>query len=200
MKKLKITLSAILCFVMNAGFSTAQEIKFGIEGGIAAAELGARNTAQAFANSTGRTVTYTEEGASLAGRIFVEVDIADNVSAEIGYFATDALEATYSFSGSTVVAREDASANGIDIGVKFKASDSIFLRVGMHRSNVNQSASATIGGVKYISAVANQSGTGTYFGGGINIFENASVGVTQYMDLGGYSGADATFLFVGYQF
>ena len=200
MKRLKITLMTSAFLVLAAGVSTAQEIKFGIEGGIAAAELGAKNSAQSLANLTGRTVTYTEERASFAGRVFVEMGITDNVSAEVGFFATSPLEATYSFSGTTVTAIEDASANGVDIGAKFKVSDTLFFRAGLHRSNVNQNAKVTISGTTYVSAVANQSGTGTYVGAGLNIFENTSVGVTQYMDLGGYSGADATFLFVGYKF
>ena len=161
MKRLKITLMTSAFLVLAAGVSTAQEIKFGIEGGIAAAELGAKNPAQSLANLTGRTVRYTEEGASLAGRVFVEVGITDNVSAEIGYFATSPLEATYSFSGTTVGAKEDASANGVDIGAKFKVSDTLFFRAGLHSSKVNQNAKVTISGTTYASAVANQSGTGT---------------------------------------
>ncbi|MDB4046472.1 hypothetical protein N9501_09725 [Amylibacter sp.] len=200
MKKLKITLITSVCLVLAAGVSTAQEIKFGIEGGIAAAELGAANTAQQFANLTGRTVSYTEEGAALAGRIFVEYGVSDNISAEVGYFATSNLDANYSFSGTAATAHEGASANGIDFGAKFKATDEIFFRAGIHFSDLNQNASVKIGNTTYVAAVANQSGTGTYFGGGFNVFENASVGITQYMDLGGVSGADATFLFVGYKF
>jgi len=42
MKRLKITLMTSAFLVLAAGVSTAQEIKFGIEGGIAAAELGAK--------------------------------------------------------------------------------------------------------------------------------------------------------------
>ena len=85
MKRLKISLMTSAFLVLAAGVSTAQEIKFGIEGGIAAAELGAKNSAQSLANLTSRTVTYTEEQASFAGRVFVEMGITDNVSAEVGF-------------------------------------------------------------------------------------------------------------------
>ena len=89
-----------------------------------------------------------------------------------------------------------------DLGDKPLVLNGLWINIlpegGIHTGHIHPNS--VISGTTYVSAVANQSGTGTYVGAGLNIFENTSVGVTQYMDLGGYSGADATFLFVGYQF
>ena len=199
MKQLKYLLVTINSLLLASGMATAQDLRFGIEGGWAAADLGAKNTATSLATVTSRTVTYTEEAASLAGRIFVEVPVQENISAEIGYFATSSLDATYKFSGTTVTAKEGATANGIDFGAKLNVNDTMFFRAGLHRSNLNQSVTVSISGTSY-SASLSQSGTGSYFGGGFNLDDNLSFGVTQYLDLGGLSGADATFLFVGYRF
>jgi hypothetical protein len=199
LKQLKYLLVTINFLLLASGMATAQDLRFGIEGGWAAADLGAKNTATSLATLTSRTVRYTEEAASPAGRIFVEVPVQENISAEVGYFATTSLDATYTFSGTTVTAKEGATANGIDFGAKLNVNDTMFFRAGLHRSKLNQSVTVSISGTSYTASLS-QSGTGSYFGGGFNLNDNLSLGVTQYLDLGGLSGADATFFFIGYRF
>ncbi len=190
--------TAVSVFALSSA-AMAQDIRFGIEGGIASADLAAGDTAQTLANLTGRTVTYTEDSATTAARVFVEIGLSEGISAEIGYFATGSLDATYSFSGTTVTASEGAKASGLDFGVKFNPSNDVFFRVGVHMSDLTQTASATISGTTY-TATLSQDGTGGYVGGGFFINENTSIGLTYYSDLGGAANADATFLFVGYHF
>ena len=75
----------------------------------------------------------------------------------------------------------------------------MFLRAGLHSSEIKSVGSYTINGASGSPSLS-QAGTGAYLGGGVFLTENVSVGINHYTNLGGYSGADATFAFVGYRF
>lgn len=192
----KLSLIALLA---STSASFAQEVRFGVEGGIASADLGADGLASSLATLTGRTVTYTEDSATSAIRLFAEFGLSENLGLEVGYFKTGSLDATFAFSGTTVTATVGAEAAGVDFGVKFYPSEAMFLRAGLHSSEITGTVSTTISGTTY-SASASQDGTGAYIGGGVFVTENVSLGITHYTNLGGDSEADATFAFIGYRF
>ena len=87
------------------------------------------------------------------------------VHAELGYFLTGSLDATYKISGSQ--ATESYDAMGIDLAVVVHQDD-IYFKAGMHSSELNGAASLTIGGTKY-SITESISGSGFLVGGGIEL-------------------------------
>ena len=181
--------------------SEAQKISFGFEGGYATAETkdSARTLAQSLANSTGRTVTYTYEEATYAGRIFGLYKISDNLDLELGYMNTSSMDANYSFSGTSVTASVGLKANGFDYGIRYNTSPELYFKLGMHSYDLDSTASVTISGTRY-SATATSSETNPYYGIGYNFNETWSVGYTMYTKVGGTNGGDVGFLYAGYRF
>lgn len=194
----KILISAILMSSV-ASAQADDKFKMGVEGGFALADLGAEDVAQALANSTGRTVTYTEEQGTPYFRIYGAYELSDQFDIEVGYFNAASLDSTYSFSGSTVTAGVGVKVSGWDVGGRFNVNENVFLKAGMHNSEMEGTVSVTISGTTY-SASASQDGTGAYFGGGYNFNENLSVGFTHLSSLAGDSDSDANLIYVGYQF
>lgn len=189
--------TAILGSVASA--QASEKFKMGLEGGFAMADLGAEDVAQALANSTGRTVTYTEEQGTPYFRIYGAYELNDQFDLEVGYFNAASLDSTYSFSGSTVTAGVGVKVSGWDVGGRFNVNDNLYLKAGMHMSEMEGTVSATISGTTY-SASAAQDGSGAYFGGGYNFDDNWSVGFTHLSSLAGDSDADANLLYVGFKF
>jgi len=186
-----------LFFVIIILFNSSanSEVKFGIEGGLGFADMRAEETAQTLANLSGSSVTYTYDKATWMGRFFADYPLGEEISAEVGYFLTGSLDATYTISGSS--ATESYDAMGIDAALVLK-QDSAYFKAGMHSSELNGSASLTIGGTTY-NVSETISGSGFLVGGGIEIDETR-YGITYYSDLGGDADSDATFLYAGFKF
>ena len=181
-------------FGSNALASDEGRLSAGVEGGYAFVDIGAPATAQRLANLSGRTVTYTYDKADLYSRIFMGYDITEQMTAEVGYFASANLDATYRISGAS--ATEAYSAKGLDFSIIYKPAESGFFgRIGMHSSEISGAASITIGGTTY-AAQASKSGTGYLLGGGYEAAMGGGLAWRAsftYLDsLGGLSGADAT--------
>jgi hypothetical protein len=171
------------------------ELKMGVEGGITWADIRAVETAQVLANASGSTVSYEYDQATWMGRIFGDYAFNPEVSAEIGYFFTGSLDATYKISGAT--ATESYDAMGIDFAVVLH-TDAAFFKAGMHSSELNGSGNLTIGGTTY-NITESISGTGFLVGGGFETDEDR-FGLTYYSDMGGDADSDMTFLHYGLKF
>ncbi len=191
MKKIKLFLIGALFFA-NSAFA---EVRMGAEGGLIFADMRAEETAQALANLSGSTVSYTYEEATWSGRIFADIEMSPQLHAEIGYFLTGSLDATYSITGSS--ASESYDAMGIDIAAVIY-QDSVFFKAGMHSSELNGSASLTIGGTTY-NVSDSISGTGYLVGAGVQM-DDTRVGLTYYADMGGDADSDMTMLYYGLLF
>lgn len=209
MKNLKLYMTAVLTTFLSFGSAYAQDnaqerkeqLVIGVEGGFAMADTAdaARALGQAFANSTGRTVTYTYEESTFAGRIFGLYTINELVDLEAGYMYTGSMDAKYSFSGTTATSSIGLKANGFDAGIRANIDSGIFLKVGMHKYDLDTTASVTISGTTY-TATSTSSDASSYFGAGFDIGEKASIGYTLYNKVGGEDGGDVGFLYLGYKF
>jgi hypothetical protein len=185
---------SVIGFSGNAVASDDGRLSVGVEGGYAFVDIGAPNTAQTLANLSGSTVTYTYDKADLYSRIFMGYDITEQMTAEVGYFASADLNATYRISGASVT--EAYSARGLDFSIIYKPVETGFFgRIGMHSSEISGAASLTIGGTTY-AAQASKSGTGYLLGGGYEAAMGGGLAWRAsftYLDsLGGLSGADAS--------
>ena len=167
----------------------------GFEGGLGYADMRAEETAQTLANLSGSTVTYTYDEATWMGRIFADYAFTPEVSTEIGYFFTGSLDATYKIGGDS--ATESYDAMGIDAAIVVH-QDALYFKAGMHSSEMNGSASLTIGGTTY--AISDTiSGSGFLVGGGIEV-DDTRYGLTYYSDMGGDGDSDVLFLYGGVKF
>lgn len=191
MKKL-IKIISLFFILISPSYA---EIKFGVEGGLIYADMRAEETAQTLANLSGSTVTYEYDEATWQGRLFVDYAINNDFHAEVGYFVSGSLDATYKISGDS--ATESYDAMGVDVAGVFHA-DGIFFKAGMHSSELNGAASLKIGSTTY-NISDSISGTGFLVGGGIES-DDTRTGLTYYSDLGGDSNSDATFLYYGIKF
>lgn len=196
-----VIIATTLVLASSSGLAMAQDNKFklGVEGGFAIADLGADKLAQTFANSTGRTVTYTEEQGSPYFRVYGAYALTDQFDLEVGYFNAASLDADFKFSGTTATASVGVKTSGWDVGGRFSVNDNFYLNAGIHMSEMTGTASVAISGTT-ISESANQDGTGAYFGGGYKFDNNLSVGFTHLSSLAGDSDSDANLIYVGYQF
>ena len=135
------------------------------------------------------------------GRIYGQYGINKTLSAEVGYFKSSTLDATYTISGAS--AKESYDVSGFDLSAVYQADGGIYGKAGIHNSEINGAASVTIGGTTY-AAGATASGTGFLVGGGYEgkIDSNMSwtVGITYYDSVGGVSGSDVTFVAAGLRF
>jgi hypothetical protein len=193
----KITAALLLSIASTA--ATALDTFGGVEGGYAFVDINADTTAQTLANLSGRTTTYTYDKAALSGRIFGGMKISPTLSAEIGYFTSLSLDANYSNSLGT--ASESYKTRGFDITAIYRPEPiGLFVKAGMHHSEVTGNANVTIGGYS-ASASASQSGAGFLVGAGYTFpLSNELewyVSATHYNKLGGMSGTDANLISVG---
>ena len=195
MKKIKLILLVLVISITGIKNSISEELRMGIEGGLVYADMRAEDTAQALANASGSTVTYSYDEATWVGRLFADMPLSSEMSVEFGFFLTGSLDATYTISGAS--ATEGYDARGVDAAAVFKTDD-IFFKVGMHRSELNGNASLTIGGTKY-NVSETISGTGYLVGGGLEL-DGSRVGLTYYSDVGGDGDSDMTMLYYGVMF
>jgi len=141
---------------------------FGIEGGLAFADIRADDTAQVLVNTFGGSVAYEYDAATLSGRISGGYGFNEMVGLEVGYFFTGDFDATYNgLSGGGVVysAVETYSATGLDLSVLLHPmSGGFFLRLGMHNSEVEGVGTFNVPGLGSASAAATVSGTGLLVG------------------------------------
>ena len=171
------------------------EVKLGVEGGLVFADMRAEETAQTIANLSGSTVNYTYDEATWAGRIFADYAFTNEVHAEVGYFLTGSLDATYKIGSDS--ATESYDAMGIDAAIAFH-QENVFVKAGMHSSELNGNASITIGSTTY--AVSDSiSGSGYLVGAGV-MLDDTRYGITYYSDMGGDADSDMTFLYGGVVF
>ena len=195
MNKIKIFLLFLMISVIGIKNSVSEEMRMGFEGGLVYADMRAEETAQALANASGSTVTYTYDEATWIGRVFADMPLSSEMSVEVGFFLTGSLDATYTISGAS--ATEGYDARGVDAAAVFK-SDDVFFKVGMHRSELEGVASLTIGGTTY-NVSETISGTGYLVGGGLEL-DGSRVGLTYYSDVGGDGDSDMTMLYYGVMF
>ena len=191
MKKIYSFLIALL-LISNTAYA---ELKMGVEGGFTWADIRAEETAQILANASGSTVSYEYDDATWMGRIFGDYAINSDIHAEIGYFLTGSLDATYTISGAS--ASEGYDAMGIDLAIVMH-TDEAFFKAGMHSSELNGSANLTIGGTSY-AVTESISGSGFLVGGGFES-DDSRFGLTYYSDMGGDADSDMVFLSYGVMF
>ena len=191
---------SILFASLFASFSVAQaaDVTFGIEGGAAYADLGTQEVAQALANATGRTVTWTEDSGAAYIRGFALMPLDKQTSIEVGAFLSDSIDANFAFSGTSVTANVGVDAKGIDFGVRHQI-DNLYVKGGAHYSELTGSVTVTISGTSY-SASASETGMGYYLGAGYDFTDNASIGFTHLANIGGESDSDANLVYVSYKF
>jgi len=192
MKNLKTIILTLLITFFSISSSNSENVRMGVEGGFVFADIRAEETAQTLANLSGSTVSYSYDEATWMGRLFADYSFTPEISAEVGYFFTGGLDATYTISGAS--ASETYDAMGVDAAAVIK-SDDLFFKIGMHSSELNGAASLTIGGTKY-NVSDSISGTGYLAGAGIEM-DNSRFGLTYYSDMGGNSDSDMTFLYYG---
>ncbi len=195
MNKIKIFLLFLMISVIGIKNSVSEEMRMGFEGGLVYADMRAEETAQALANASGSTVTYTYDEATWIGRVFADMPLSSEMSVEVGFFLTGSLDATYTISGAS--ATEGYDARGVDAAAVFK-SDDVFFKVGMHRSELEGVATLTIGGTTY-NVSETISGTGYLVGGGLEL-DGSRLGLTYYSDVGGDGDSDMTMLYYGVMF
>ncbi len=158
---MKKTLLALSLLALSQ-IAHSQSSYFGIEGGWAFADIKADETAQAIANASGRTTSYTYDKAAGMARIYYGTNVAKNIDVEIGYFATSDLKANYSNSLGT--ANEKYNAYGIDVSAVYRpAPTGIFFKAGVHQSKIEGNARVTIGNFS-ASAAGSESGMGALVG------------------------------------
>ena len=86
---------------------------------------------------------------------------------------------------------------GIDFAIVAHTNEAYF-KAGLHSSELNGSASLTIGGTKY-GVTESISGSGFLVGAGFQSDGNR-FGATYYSDMGGDADSDMTFLYYGVMF
>ena len=193
------TIIAFLLIIFTSSVKAEESFSLGVDFGYGFLDIGADETAQSIANTAGSTVTYESDTGSWMGRIYTDLEIANSLYIDIGYFLTGSIDAKYTLSGVTVT--EGYSANGVEASLAYKEGDKegFFLKGGVHSSTVDGNASITISGTTY-AANAAASGTGLLFGGGYDFSDGTRIGYTYYSDLGGLSKADLVYIYYGYRF
>ncbi len=195
MRKIYFIITLFFFTFFNVTSSYGDKLRFGIEGGLTWADMRAEETAQTLANLSGSTVTYTYDEATWMGRIFADYELSSEMSLEVGYFFTGSLDANYTISGSS--ASEGYNGRGIDLAAVFK-QDELFLKAGLHSSEMDGAASLTIGGTTY-TVSDTISGSGYLAGAGLEM-DDSRAGVTYYADVGGDGDSDMVFLYYGVMF
>jgi hypothetical protein len=199
MKFKRILLGAAVSLAAVSASAQQFSPALGVEGGWASIdqESRARSNAQLIANASGQTTTYTYDRGTFAGRLFLGMPMSKDFEVELGYFMTGSLDSTYTIAGAS--ATESFTASGFDASfvIKPESFNGLFVKAGMHRSEVEGEASATIGGTRYV-ITASESGSSWLVGGGYawQLGNDkdllARVTYTFYNKLGGMSDGDAS--------
>ena len=193
------TIITFLLIIFTSSVKAEESFSLGVDFGYGFLDIGADETAQSIVNTAGSTVNYEADTGSWMGRIYTDLEIANSLYVDVGFFLTGSIDAKYTLSGVTVT--EGYSANGVEASLVYKEGDKegFFLKGGVHSSTVDGNASITISGTTY-AANAAASGTGFLFGGGIDFSDGTRIGYTYYSDLGGLSKADLGYIYYGYRF
>ena len=182
----------------NIANAKSGQTSFGIELGFGFADIGAEETAQAIANLSGSTTTVTYDTGALAGRIYLEYGLSNELSIDAGYIMSGDIDATYTLNGAS--ATESYSVSGLDAALSYSPpGQGFFFKGGFHSSEIEGNASVTVGGTTY-AATASASGEGYLVGAGFDFSDNSRVGYTYYANMGGDAEADVGFLYYGYRF
>ena len=177
----------------------------GIQGSVVYSDIEgvASNNAQALANASGSSVTYTYENSTLSGRIFAGYRIAPKFSIEMGYFNSLAFEATYkgTASGTAWSYTQSAEAAGIDFAGRFDIGETFYAKAGLHSSRIDELRSFTASSFTYTGSVS-ASGTGFLIGFGTQkditpnkTFWNSEI--VYYDSVAGVSDTVLTFFSIG---
>lgn len=198
----KLLVAALLTAAATGSIAQNQPMPrnyVGIEGGYAWVDIKAAETAQALANASGRTTTYSYDKATPFGRLFGGINVHQYVDIEAGVFTTGNLTANYSNSLGT--ASESYSATGFDLSIVLRPEPTgFFVKLGGHNSRVDGNASVRI---STYSASASASKTGSGFFGALGYdfkFTNdivGSVGYSYYDKVGGLDGVNASIVSFG---
>ena len=195
MKKLLIF---IMSFMLSSPlFAKEGEMGFGIDLGFGFADIGAKDTAQTIANLSGSTVTYSYDYGAVAGRLYLDYGVTNDLLFEVGYFQSGDIEAKYTLSGAS--ATESYNVNGFDVAAVYAPNnEGFFFKGGFHSSEISGNASITISGTTY-AAQATASGGGFLIGGGFD-YGGSRVGYTYYSNIGGDDEANVGLLYYGWRF
>ena len=193
----------MLSLIAMPAFSLAQtnvgKTKFGIDGGYVFADIDAKNTAQAIANSTGSTTTVTYDEATWSLRPFASYGFTQLVSGEIGFFYTGDLDANYR-TASGITASESYNAYGLDLSAVYTAQGGLFGKAGVTYGQVNGAASVRLSNGTTVNLSGYSYGFGTLVGIGYESPSGFRVGYTYYNDVGNLKGADFGMLYIGAKF
>ena len=77
-------------------------------------------------------------------RLYGFVSLTDEIDFEMGYVRTASMDANYSFSGTSDTVSVGVDAVGFDYGLRFKPSEELFFKIGMHMLEVDGTISATV--------------------------------------------------------
>ena len=122
MKNIFFRTTIIILFIIFSSSVKAEEsFSLGVDFGYGFLDIGADDTAQSIANTAGSTVTYESDTGSWMGRIYTDLEIANSLYIDIGFFLTGSIDAKYTLSGVTVT--EGYSANGVEASLAYKEGD-----------------------------------------------------------------------------
>lgn len=202
MKKTHL-LAAIL---LTVGATSAQAAGYaGFDAGYGKADQGPAVSAlgQALANASGNTVAATYATAASAGRLFVGWNVAKDIDVELGYLKTSSLDATFTGTTAGGVAfslKTGFDASGFDAAVVWWPMDGVFVKGGLHSSDVNLALAANVASASATYSVS-RSGTGALVGVGYESDISKTMGwrvaYTRYNSLGGLDGADMDLVSAG---
>ncbi len=196
-------IALVISLISITNISSAQtkvgETKFGIDAGYAFADIGAQNTAQAIANLTGSTTTYTYDEATWMVRPFISYGFTKDVSGEFGFFYTGDLDANYR-TASGLTASESYKAYGFDAAGVYTWPGGFFAKAGLHYSQVDGNANVRLSDGRSASASGYSYGVNGLAGIGYESAGGFRVGYTYYNDIGNLKDADFGMLYVGAKF
>jgi hypothetical protein len=195
-----IALIISLIILPSVSFAKDQvgQYNFGIDAGYAFADIGAPDRAQRIANVTGSTTTYTYDKAAWMLRPFVSYGFTNEVSGELGFFFSNSLNASYR-TASGITASESYRVFGFDLAGVYTFPVGIFLKAGLHESQINGDRSISLSNGASASASGYSYGANGLFGVGYEK-DGYRVGYTYYNNIGNASGANVGFLYVGAKF
>jgi hypothetical protein len=180
----KVLVTAALMVASSSSLAAGGYAGFDLGWANADQEDSVRTVNQALANQTGSTSRATYDTGAAIGRIYGGWKSDNNFGVEVGYFASDDLDATYVSGGTTLTSA--VSTDGFDLSGLVWIDDNIHLKAGVHSSDVDATLAGPGGQIN-----GSSSGTGWLVGAGYDGAINESLswraGYTYYAKLGGDS-------------
>ena len=204
--KLILIILSIFCLMISSSNAQENQIYAGIQGQAAFVDTAsdADNTATLLRSACSCTVYYAYDESTISARVFAGYKISPKISFEMGYFNTAAIEVNFSGTASSTRWNlyQTAQASGLDGGILFNITESVYLKGGLHSSRIDALESARIAGFTYTGTAA-ATGTGFLAGVGFKKDTPSKKGfwngdLIYYDSVAGVSGASITFLSVGY--